>query len=70
MCVFSLVEDQTPRSQPLSQLCLDLFGLLPGMAAGDHIVGVSHHNRGARLCHADVNAGAVVADPRGFLQPM
>ena len=52
-----LVEDQAPRCQPPGKLRLDLFRLLPGIAAGDHVVGVPDQNRGARYRRTGVHTG-------------
>ena len=35
-----LVEGQTPGREPVGKLRLDLFGLLPGVAAGDQVIGL------------------------------
>jgi hypothetical protein len=63
-----LVEDQTPRGQPARKLRLDLFGLLPGIAAGDQVVGVPHQDRSALHRGPRSGAGSAVADSGGLLQ--
>ena len=35
-----LVEGQSPGRQPCGEPRLDLFGLLPGVAQGDEVIGV------------------------------
>jgi hypothetical protein len=35
-----LVEGQTPGREPVGKLRLDLFGLLPGVAAGNQVIGL------------------------------
>jgi hypothetical protein len=47
---------------------LDLFGLLPGVAQGDHIVGVDHQGRAAAFRASRI--ARLVADSGRFLQPM
>jgi hypothetical protein len=64
------VEDKTPGRQPGGELCLDLFGLLPGMTAGDQVIGVPDHDRAAGPGIPGVPAGSLIPDPCGLLQPM
>lgn len=61
-----LVEDQTPRSQPLREPRLDLLGVFPRVAQGQQIIGVSDQNRGARPRRFGVGAGADIADSGGL----
>ena len=42
-----LVEGKSPGREPLGELSLDLLCLLPGMTAGDQVVGIPDHNRAA-----------------------
>jgi hypothetical protein len=35
-----LVEDKATEREPFRELRLDLLGLLPGMAAGDQVIGL------------------------------
>ena len=65
-----LVEDQTPRRQPCRQPRLDLFGLLPRIAADHHVIGVPHQNRCSRNRIPGVHTGQLVADTGGLLQAM
>jgi hypothetical protein len=62
-----LVECQAPWFQPSGQPRLDLFGLLPGMAAGDHVVGVPHKDRSSS---DGMNPVVAVSNSCGLLQPM
>jgi len=65
-----LVDGKTPGLQPLGQPRLDLFGLLPGLAAHREIVGVSHQHRGARHRYPGLRAGFAISCAGGFLQPV
>ena len=44
--VLSSLKTSPSGRQPLRQASLDLLGLLPVLAQGDQVVGVSDHNRG------------------------
>jgi hypothetical protein len=65
-----LVESQAPGRQPSRQPRLDLPGLLLAVAEHDHIIGVPDRYRGT--CHGfpGVDAGGLVTDPGGLLQPV
>jgi len=63
-----LVEGQPPGGQPFGHARLDLLGLLPGVAQGDHVVGIDHQSRAASLRASWV--ARLVADSGRFLQPM
>jgi hypothetical protein len=41
-----LVQGQSPLGQPPGEPCLDLLGLLPGVAAGGEVVSVPDQGRG------------------------
>jgi hypothetical protein len=56
-----LVEDQTPGCQPARKLFLDLFGLLPGIAAGDQVIGLCRAPDYAELGRSALASG--VAGP-------
>jgi hypothetical protein len=62
-----LVQGQAPLGQPSGQPRLDLLSLLPGVAAGDKVVGVPDQRRVALFEVVGVNA-APVADSGGFLK--
>ena len=64
-----LVEGQPPGQQPRGQPGLDLLGLLPGVAQGEHIVGVPDQDRGVvpRVVGV-VTLAAAVADSGGLLK--
>jgi hypothetical protein len=61
-----LVEDQASGRQPCREPRLDLLGLVPGVAEGDEIVGVSDQHGGARPRPSI----GVVADSGGLLHPV
>jgi hypothetical protein len=63
-----LVEGQAPRGQPPGHARLDPLGLLPGVAQGDHVVGVDHQRRAAAFRASRI--ARLVADSGRFLQPM
>ncbi len=62
-----LVERKAPRRQPRGQPRLDLLGLLPGLAAGDQVVGVPGHRRAAGYDIVGVDT-ASIAHPGGLLR--
>jgi len=64
-----LVEDQPSGLQPFGQPRLNLFGLLPGMAAHNQVVSVSRERRTAAYHVPGMTAGSV-ADASGLLQPV
>jgi hypothetical protein len=66
-----LVEGQPAGGQPFRQPRLDLLGLLPGVTADDHVIGVPDQDRSPRhRCGPGSGTGGVVADPGGLLQAM
>jgi hypothetical protein len=64
-----LVEGQPSGRQPCGQLHFDLFGLLPGSAARDQVVGVPGERR-AGAGHLLGGIAGLVADTSGPLQPV
>ena len=64
-----LVERQAPGRQPVGEPGLDLERLLPGVAEGDEIIGVSDQDRAARRDPPGVLAGGV-AGSGGRLHPV
>jgi hypothetical protein len=63
-----LVEGKTPGRQPHGQPCLDLFSFLPGVAEGDHVVGVPYQR--GRVSFSPPCVTAFLPDSGRFLQPM
>ena len=57
-----LVEGQAAGFQPSGEPCLNLLGLLPGMAESDQVVSVADQERAA----GDCTAVPVVPDPGGL----
>ena len=64
------IERQPSRLQPPGQPRLDLFGLLPGVAAHDQVIGISSERRAAAPYLSGMSAEAVIADACGLLQPV
>jgi hypothetical protein len=65
-----LVEGQAPGRQPLREPRLDLSGLLLAVAEHDHVIGIPDRDRGSAPGVPGTEAGGLVADPGGFLQPV
>jgi hypothetical protein len=65
-----LVEGQPPGQQPRGQPRLDLLGLLPGVAQGEHIVGVPDQDRGIRHRFPGIFAGGAIANSSGLFHAM
>src|SRR6516162_324796 len=64
-----LVEGQAPGRQPAGEPCLDLFGLLPGVAEGDQVVGVPDQHRGAGHREGGGAADPLVPDSGSVFHP-
>ena len=65
-----LVEDKAPGREPFRELRLDLLGLLPGMAAGDQVIGVPDHDGTTGPGIPGTLARGDIPDPCGLLQPV
>jgi hypothetical protein len=65
-----LVEGQSPGRQPCGEPRLGLFGLVPGVAQGDQVVGVPDQHRGACCSGCGIGAAALVADSGGVFHPV
>jgi hypothetical protein len=63
-----LVEGQAPRCQPRGEPRFDVFGLLLGIAEGDHVIGVPDQRRGATF--RPLRIAAFVSDSCRLFQPM
>jgi hypothetical protein len=63
-----LVEGQSSGCQPGGEPRFDLFGLLPGIAEGDHVVGVPDQRWGAAF--RALRIAAFFTDSRRLFQPM
>ena len=66
---FGFIECQPSRLQPPGQPCLDLLGLLPGVAAHDQVIGIPGERRAAVPHRPGMNADPV-ADACSLLQPV
>ena len=71
MRVLSSLKSQAPGRQPLGEPRLDLARLVPGVAQGDQIVGVSDQAPGSpQPSNAASLPVALVTDSGGLLHPM